>query len=199
MTTTANPIDPHPPTAEVAALTVQASQESMTRGQLTSVDICEGLLMRIAAIDAPDSQGALRAVLAVSPTVLEEARASDRDRAAGIVRGALHGIPVLVKDNIEASGLPACAGSQALLGRPVAGDAVLVTRLREAGAIVLGSTNLSEWANFRSRRSTSGWSAVGGLTGNPWSLDRSAGGFWETRTSARSAIAAPTYSGWVSR
>jgi amidase len=84
-------------------------------------------------------------------------------------------VPVLIKDNIEVTGLPGAAGSTSLLGRP-ASDAPLVTRLRDAGAVVLGSTNLSEWANIRSERSTSGWSATGGLVGNPWALDRSAGG-----------------------
>jgi amidase len=83
---------------------------------------------------------------------------------------------VLVKDNIEAVGLPGTAGSLALAGRTVARDAPLVARLRDAGLVVLGATNLSEWANIRSSRSTSGWSAVGGLTGNPWALDRNAGG-----------------------
>ena len=84
-------------------------------------------------------------------------------------------MPVVVKDNIEVTGLPGAAGSTALVGRP-ATDAPLVTRLRDAGAVVLASTNLSEWANIRSARSTSGWSATGGLVGNPWALDRSAGG-----------------------
>ena len=95
---------------------------------------------------------------------------------AGRLRGPLHGVPVLVKDNIEAVGLPGTAGSQALSGRAVTVDAPLVARLRDAGAVILGSTNLSEWANFRSPHSVSGWSGVGGLTGNPWALDRSAGG-----------------------
>ena len=90
--------------------------------------------------------------------------------------GPLHGVPLLVKDNIEAIGLPGSAGSLALADRPVTVDAPLVARLRSAGAVVLGSTNLSEWANFRSPRSISGWSGLGGLTGNPWALDRSAGG-----------------------
>ena len=91
------------------------------------------------------------------------------------MRGPLHGLPIVIKDNIEVTGLPAAAGSTSLVGRP-ATDALLVTRLRDAGAVVLGSSNLSEWANIRSERSTSGWSATGGLVGNPWALDRSAGG-----------------------
>ena len=103
-------------------------------------------------------------------------RGARPERADGPLRGPLHGVPVLVKDNIEAVGLPGTAGSPALLGRTVTSDAPLVARLRQAGAVILGSTNLSEWANFRSPRSVSGWSGVGGLTGNPWALDRSAGG-----------------------
>ena len=99
----------------------------------------------------------------------------DAERSSGALRGPLHGVPVVVKDNIEVTGLPGVAGSTSLVGRP-ATDAPLVTRLRDAGAVVLGSTNLSEWANIRSGRSTSGWSATGGLVGNPWALDRSAGG-----------------------
>ncbi|MGL6279490.1 MAG: amidase family protein, partial [Gaiella sp.] len=103
----------------------------------------------------------------------------------------LHGVPVLVKDNIEAVGLPGTAGSLALSERAVARDAPLVARLREAGLVVLGATNLSEWANIRSRRSTSGWSAVGGLTRNPWALDRNAGGSSSGSGAALAAGLAP--------
>lgn len=145
------------------------------RGETTSVRIAETLLARIEASDAADGP-ALNAVLAVSPTALEEAAALDAERAAGTPRGPLHGLPVLVKDNIEAVGLPGSAGSLALCDRAVERDAPLVARLRAAGLVVLGATNLSEWANLRSARSTSGWSALGGLTANPWALDRSAGG-----------------------
>jgi amidase len=130
------------------------------------------LLSRIAELDAPSSPTALRSVLAVSETALDDAAACDRSEPLG----PLHGIPVLVKDNIEVAGLPSTAGATSLQGRPPASDAPLVQRLRQAGAIILGTTNLSEWANIRSGRSTSGWSAVGGLTGNPWALDRNAGG-----------------------
>lgn len=115
-------------------------------------------------------------MLAVADRALDEARESDRRRAGGQKRGPLEGIPVIVKDNIEAVGLPSCAGSTSLLGRPPTRDAPLVSRLRAAGAVVAASANLSEWANIRSSRSTGGWSAVGGLTGNPWALDRNAGG-----------------------
>ena len=127
---------------------------------------------RIAALDDPKSPTALRSVLAVSEAAIDEARDCD---ATGR-RGPLHGIPVLVKDNIEVAGLPSTAGATSLAGRPATADAPLVGRLRDAGAIILGTTNLSEWANIRSARSTSGWSAIGGLTANPWALDRSPGG-----------------------
>jgi amidase len=99
----------------------------------------------------------------------------------------LHGVPVLVKDNLEVAGLPSCAGSTALVGRPARTDAALVDRLRRAGAVVMGTTNLSEWANARSDHSTGGWSAVGGLTANPWALDRNAGG---SSSGAGAALAA---------
>lgn len=90
--------------------------------------------------------------------------------------GPLSGVPILIKDNIEAIGLPATAGSLALSGRTVERDSTIAKRLRDAGATIIGSTNLSEWANIRSQKSTSGWSAVGGLTANPWKHERSAGG-----------------------
>jgi amidase len=147
---------------------------ALERGETTAVALAEALLARVAAVDADGPK--LNAVLALSPTALDEAAALDAERAAGTVRGPLHGVPVLVKDNIEAAGLPGSAGSLALAGRQVAREAPLVARLRSAGLVVLGATNLSEWANIRSSRSTSGWSAVGGLTCNPWALDRNAGG-----------------------
>jgi len=144
-------------------------------GTLRSVDLVDALLERIAAIDSLESEIGLRSIAAVASTAREEAQQRDEERARGVLRGPLHGVPVLIKDNIEAVGLPGTAGSTALQGRP-SRDSTVVTRLREAGAVVFGSTNLSEWANIRSRRSSSGWSATGGLVGNPWALDRSAGG-----------------------
>ena len=169
------PPDPHPPTAELAAAGAHAVAARLGHG-LSSVELTTALLDRIDAVDAAGSPTALRAVLAVAADALDVAAARDEERAAGRVRGPLHGIPVVVKDNIQAVGLPGTAGSAALAGRTVTVDAPLVSRLRSAGAVVLGATNLSEWANLRSTRSASGWSAVGGLTGNPWALDRSAGG-----------------------
>ena len=120
---------------------------------------------------------ALHSVLAINPEARAQARALDRERAAGRVRGPLHGIPILIKDNIEtADPLPTTAGSLALARNVSGRDAPLVARLRAAGAVILGKANLSEWANMRSSVSISGWSAVGGQTRNPYALDRSACG-----------------------
>src|SRR5690349_9579386 len=121
-------------------------------------------LSRIAAIDPQ-----LHSVIAVDPSAIAQAQAVDR----GNLRGPLAGQPVLIKDNIESAGsLPTTAGSLALANNVTNRDAPLVARLRAAGAIILGKTNLSEWANIRSTHSISGWSAVGGQTHNPWAIDR---------------------------
>jgi len=149
---------------------------ALREGTTTSVEVVESLLARIASIDAVGTDVELRSVLAVAGDALEAAHRADDERAAGATRSALHGVPVVVKDNIEADGLPGTAGATSLAERPVVADAPLVGRLRAAGMVVLAATNLSEWANIRSPRSTSGWSAVGGLTVNPYRLDRSAGG-----------------------
>ena len=167
--------DPHAPSADLAYLSVSEIEDRLAAGTLTSVALVSALLERIAAIDVADSTVALRAIAALAPDALSLAAERDAERAAGHLRGPLHGIPVVIKDNVEAIGLPGTAGSTSLVGRP-SREAPLVTRLREAGAILLASTNLSQWANIRSVRSTSGWSATGGLVGNPWALDRSAGG-----------------------
>ena len=145
---------------------------TLQRRGVPAEQLVEVLLSRVTTLDAPGSPTALRSVLALSDRALPEARASDQADPAG----PLHGLPVLVKDNIEVAGLPSTAGATSLASRPAIRDAPLVSRLREAGAIILGTANLSEWANIRSAHSTSGWSAVGGLTGNPWALDRNAGG-----------------------
>ena len=158
----------------------------LTERQVPATKLVRALLERIEQLDAPSSATALRSVLAVADDALAEAERKDSEPAVG----PLHGVPVLVKDNIEVAGMPSCAGATSLLGRP-AQDAPLVRRLRGAGAIVLGTTNLSEWANIRSPRSTSGWSAVGGLTGNPWALDRSAGGSSSGSGAALAAGLAP--------
>ena len=163
----------------------------MRRGDLRSVELVETLMLRIQEIDPPESAVELRSVIAVSPHALEEAERSDRRRASGAPAGPLEGIPVLVKDNVEAVGLPSSAGATSLMGRPPRADAPLVARIRAAGGIILGSTNLSEWANIRSTRSTGGWSAVGGLTANPWALDRNAGGSSSGSGAALAAGLAP--------
>ncbi|PVM90220.1 amidase [Caulobacter radicis] len=132
----------------------------------------ETALKRIEALDPR-----LNSVLAVNPDALKIARALDAERKAGKTRGPLHGLPILVKDNIETiDPMATTAGSLALKDNVTGRDAPLVARLRAAGVVVLGKANLSEWANIRSSRSTSGWSAVGGLTRNPYALDRSACG-----------------------
>ncbi|MGA2836954.1 MAG: amidase family protein [Acidimicrobiales bacterium] len=168
-------IDPHPSSVELGYLGVTEILDRFASGALTSEALVGTLLERAAAIDDPSGGIGLRSIAAVAADALAVAAERDAERARGEIRGPLHGVPIAVKDNIEAAGLPGAAGSTALLGRP-AGDAPLVARLRDAGGVVLASTNLSEWANIRSGRSTSGWSATGGLVGNPWALDRSAGG-----------------------
>jgi amidase len=144
-------------------------------GALNSEAIVSAYLDRIAAVD--DNGPMLNAVIATFPDALDQARARDAEIKAGKYRGYMHGIPVLVKDNIEVAGpIPTTAGSLALAGNITNRDAPLIARLRAAGAVILGKTNLSEWANIRSDNSTSGWSAVGGLTKNPHALDRNACG-----------------------
>ncbi|WP_312706740.1 amidase [Stenotrophomonas sp.] len=145
-------------------------QARMVAGELDSVTLTGAYLQRIAALDRTGPR--LRAVIELNPDALKEAGERDRERRSGRLRGPLHGIPVLLKDNINAAPMATSAGSLALQGfRP--GDAYLVRRLREAGAVVLGKTNLSEWANFRDANSVSGWSARGGQTRNPYRLSHS--------------------------
>jgi amidase len=162
--------DPHPSSTDLAFRSATDGLSDLRSGDLDSRTLVDTLASRIAAIDASNTEIALRSVLALSADLDEQI-----DRAP-ISGGVLQGMPVMIKDNIEARGLPGTAGSLALRGRQVRSDSPLVTRLRDAGAIVMGATNLSEWANIRSTNSTSGWSAAGGLTANPWALDRSAGG-----------------------
>nr|WP_231784052.1 amidase [Lysobacter enzymogenes] len=146
----------------------------MAGGELTSARLTQAYLDRIAALD--DAGPQLNAVIELNPNALSEARARDEERKAGRVRGPLHGIAVLIKDNIDAVPMVNSAGSLALAAHRPKQDAPLVAALRDAGAVILGKTNLSEWANFRSDRSISGWSGRGGLTRNPYALDRSACG-----------------------
>jgi len=166
--------DPHPLSAELASASGAELLAGLEGGERTSRGIVEHLRARADAIDA-SGDAALRSIAAWADAAAETAEERDRQRSRGELLGPLHGLPVLIKDNIEARGLPGVAGSTSLRGRP-SRDAELVTRLRRAGAIVMGATNLSQWANIRSPYSTSGYSASGGLVGNPWALDRSAGG-----------------------
>jgi amidase len=150
-------------------------QAAMRAGKLTSEQLVRQYLARIAALDKTGPR--LNAVLALNPHALADARKLDAERKAGHVRGPLHGIPVLLKDNIEsADGTATTAGSLALKANVTGRDAPLVRRLTDAGAVILGKANLSEWANFRSTHSISGWTAIGGLVRNPHMLDRTACG-----------------------
>ena len=161
-------------------------------GALNSEAITAAYLARIAAVD--DSGPTLNAVIATFPDALDQARALDAELRAGKYRGPLHGLPILVKDNVEVAGpVATTAGSLALAGNITNRDAPLIARLREAGAVILGKSNLSEWANIRSDNSTSGWSAVGGLTKNPHALDRnSCGSSSGSGSAAAAGLAAGT-------
>jgi amidase len=167
---------PRPPLViPLEEATVAELQRWMREGRYTSRQLTDGYLDRI---DALDRRGpALRAVVEINPDARAIGDALDRERRNKGPRGPLHGIPILIKDNIDTGDrMQTTAGSLALEGAPAPADAFLVTRLRAAGVVILGKTNLSEWANFRSTRSTSGWSARGGLVRNPYVLDRNACG-----------------------
>ena len=159
-------------TTELGEVTIAQLQNEMAAGARTAASITEGYL---AAIDAVDD--ALCSVIETNPDAPSIAAQLDRERASGHVRGPLHGIPILLKDNIDtADHMQTTAGSLALLGSRPACDATVAAALREAGAVILGKANLSEWANFRSTGSTSGWSARGGQCRNPYDLSRNPGG-----------------------
>ena len=156
---------------ELDEVTIDTLAAAMASGERTSRGITEAYLARIAALDRQGPM--LRSVIETSPDALADAEALDRERDASGPRSPLHGIPILLKDNIgTADGTTTTAGSLALEGSRPAEDAPVARRLREAGAVLLGKANLSEWANFRSTRSSSGWSARGGQCGNPFVLDR---------------------------
>ena len=165
--------------AKPAALGAFASgaeqQGAMRAGALTSEQLVKDALARIAALDKAGPR--LNSIIALNPQALTDARRLDAERKTGHVRGPLHGVPVLLKDNIEsADGTATTAGSLALKDNITGRDAPLVKGLRDAGAVILGKANLSEWANFRSTHSISGWTGIGGLVRNPYSLDRTACG-----------------------
>ncbi|MGC9945062.1 MAG: amidase [Bryobacteraceae bacterium] len=164
-----------PPAFELEEATVADLQKRMTAGSLTAHALTQHYLDRIAAIDKRGP--ALNSVIEINPDALSIAAALDAERKAKGPRGPVHGIPILIKDNIDtADRMMTTAGSLALLGSIAARDSVVAQRLRAAGAVILGKTNLSEWANYRSSHSTSGWSGRGGLTRNPYALDRNACG-----------------------
>ncbi|MBW3564620.1 MAG: amidase [Acidobacteria bacterium] len=163
--------------------TIASLQEAMESGRLTSEELVKIYLVRIESIDGPGNPSfreqlarrgpSLNSIIELNPDALKIARERDAERKAGRVRGPLHGIPIVIKDNIDtADRMMTTAGSLALEGNYAKQDAFIVGKLREAGAVLLGKANLSEWANFRSTRSTSGWSSRGGQTRNPYVLSR---------------------------
>jgi amidase len=160
---------------DVVGKSIAQLRDAQTQHQVTSLALVEAYLERI---DELDRRGpALRSVIVTNPIARDQARALDAERAGGKLRGPLHGIPILVKDNIEtADPMPTTAGSLALADNRTNRDAPAIARLRAAGVVILGKTNLSEWANIRSSSSVSGWSAIGGQTRNPYALNRNACG-----------------------
>lgn len=177
---------PSSPPFAFAEWTLGQFQKAMEAGELTSVQITEAYLDRIEKLDRQGPR--VNSLIEVNPEAVDLARARDEERSAKGARGPLHGIPVLVKDNLDTGDrMQTTAGSLALVGRPAPRDAFVVERLRAAGAVILGKTNLSEWANFRSSNSISGWSGRGGLTRNPYALDRSAAG---SSTGSAAAVSA---------
>jgi amidase len=171
----AQPSAPVPVPFALEEATIADLQQRMQSGRETARSLTEQYVARIEAIDR--SGPALNSVIELNPDALATADHLDAERKSRGPRGALHGIPVLIKDNIAtADGMMTTAGSLALAGVRPPKDAFIVERLRAAGAVILGKTNLSEWANFRSTHSTSGWSARGGQTKNPYALDRNPSG-----------------------
>jgi amidase len=160
------------PPFELEEATLADLQGYLATGRHTARSLAETYLERVESVDR--SGPTLRSVIETNPDALSIADALDAERRAGKLRGPLHGIPVLIKDNIGTRDrMQTTAGSLALEGARPARDAFVAARLRQAGAVLLGKTNLSEWANFRSTRSSSGWSARGGQCRNPYALDRS--------------------------
>jgi amidase len=161
---------------ELDEITIPELQDGMKSGRFTARLLAEKYLGRIDEIDKPDSAKhgpAVNAIIELNPDALSIADTLDQERRAKGPRGPLHGIPVLIKDNIDtADRMMTTAGSLALVGSKPSKDSFVAQRLRAAGAVILGKTNLSEWANIRSSHSTSGWSGRGGLTKNPYALDR---------------------------
>ena len=160
---------------EFEETTIAELQEAIRSGKHTVRSLTHAYLERIQEVDKHGPS--LNSVIELNPDALAMAEDLDTERKAGRVRGPLHGIPILIKDNIDtADRMLTTAGSLALVGQPAPRDAYIVEKLRESGAVILGKTNLSEWANIRSKNSTSGWSGRGGLTRNPFALDRNPSG-----------------------
>lgn len=160
---------------ELDEITIADLQKGMISGKYTARSIAEKYIARISEIDKKGP--ALNSIIELNPDALAIAAGLDKERKAKGPRGPLHGIPVVIKDNIDtADKMATTAGSLALVGSKPPADSFLVQRLRAAGAVILGKTNLSEWANIRASRSTSGWSGRGGLTKNPYALDRNCSG-----------------------
>src|SRR5260370_11705804 len=170
-------------TISAAESSLAGLQAAMTSGALSSATLTAFYLQRIDRLNQ-----ALHAVITVNLDAPAEAAARDAARTADGPRGPLDGIPVLIKDNIQVAGMPTTAGSPALLSAEP-GDAFLVSRLRAAGAVIIGKANLSEWANFRSTHSTSGWSTLRGQTANPYALDRNPSGSRSGSAPGRAAAA----------
>jgi amidase len=172
---TLRPAEPQIPAFEFDEITISDLQGGMKSGKYTARSIAENYLARIEALD---KQGpAVNAIIELNRDALQIAAAMDKERQSGQVRSPLHGIPILIKDNIDtADAMMTTAGSLALLGSKPTIDSTVARKLRAAGAVILAKTNLSEWANIRSNHSTSGWSGRGGLTRNPYALDRNACG-----------------------
>ena len=169
-----------------AEATIDSLQARMAAGTLSAHDLTAAYLARIAEVDKGGPK--LNSVIELNPDAIAIADALDAERKAGHLRGPLHGIPVLIKDNIDTvDRMQTTAGSLALVGQKPPRDAHVAARLREAGAVILGKTNLSEWANYRSTNSSSGWSGRGGQTRNPYALDRNPSGSSAGSGSATSA------------
>jgi len=172
---TASTMGAHAAGYDVAEKSIVTLEADLASGRVTSEQLVRAYLERIDTIDRAGPT--LNSVIALNPNALADARALDAERKAKGARGPLHGIPILVKDNIEtADPVATTAGSLALADNITGRDAPVIARLRAAGVIILGKANMSEWANIRSSHSISGWSAIGGLVKNPYALDRSACG-----------------------
>lgn len=156
---------------QIQQLNILQLQNKMDTGELSSKQLTQFFIQQI-----NKKNPHLNAIVKINPKAMAIAQERDKERLAGKIRGLLHGIPIVIKDNIETIEMPTTAGSLALKNNHTHRDATLIKNLKKAGAIILAKTNLSEWANFRSERSSSGWSAIGGQTRNPHDLSRSACG-----------------------